>query len=234
MSVPGPIFPPRKNRWSKKENPRVSCRKYRAVSIYFADNTKLIIRSIPLNKLPATPFAVIHPFFSNKDRENINSKILAIKQLKRKKTFNEQIRHILNENHFEKNTRLNTKIKVLQHICSIMQKDGYVDNDFFPSVIERENMSSTAFEAAAIPHAIKMEAKKTGMFVLLAHAGIVWEKTTVKLVVLLTISKDDRKLFREVFDNLSTILTEHSHVAHLCAAKNYAEFVQILFNLEHA
>lgn len=38
---------------------------------------------------------------------------------------------------------------------------GYVDNTFKKDLLEREKMSSTAFENFAIPHAMKMYANKT-------------------------------------------------------------------------
>ncbi|WP_283657309.1 PTS sugar transporter subunit IIA [Paenibacillus sp. RC343] len=109
-----------------------------------------------------------------------------------------------------------------------MNRDGYTDEDFFAKIMEREAMSSTAFGQVAIPHAIKMESRKTGMFIYLNPNGIKWDNFNVKIVLLITVSGEDRKIFRDVFDALATILTDDKHVNLLSSVHSFDHFINQL------
>ena len=58
---------------------------------------------------------------------------------------------------------------------------GYVDDEFENEIISRKNMSSTAFGSFAIPHAMKMHAKKTGMNIVISETPISWNQQDVYL-----------------------------------------------------
>ncbi|MEC0184768.1 BglG family transcription antiterminator [Paenibacillus peoriae] len=187
-----------------------------------------IISSAQLHKIPEVPYVVITPFFIESDREKVSNKIFELKEQKKKNQFKIQLESFLDERHFYNSTALSGKEDVLRFICQIMNQDGYTDEDFWGKIMEREAMSSTAFGHVAIPHAIKMESRKTGMFIYLNPNGIKWDSSTVKIVLLLTISGEDRKIFRDVFDALATILTDDKNVNLLSSTHSFDDFINKL------
>lgn len=188
----------------------------------------LIISSAQLHKIPEVPYVVITPFFIESDREKVSTKITELKEQKKKNQFKLHLKSFLDERHFYYAVEKSRKEDVLQFICHAMYRDGYVDEDFFIKIMEREAMSSTAFGQVALPHAIKMESRKTGMFIYLNANGINWDNSIVKIVLLITVSEDDRKIFRDVFDALATILTDDIHVNLLSSIDNFDNFINQL------
>jgi lichenan operon transcriptional antiterminator len=191
-------------------------------------NSDLIISAVQLNSVPKVPFVLINPFFSNIDINKVANKISELKEMKRKDSFKKNINRMMDQQIFENTESILTQEDALTRMCHIMEQHDYVDASFVLNVMEREAMSSTAFGRVAIPHAIKMNAKKTGMFALISERGIQWGDLTVNIVLLLCVNKEDRKLFHEVFDALATILTEDGNISQILTAEDYPSFVDNL------
>ncbi|MBT2730910.1 PRD domain-containing protein, partial [Bacillus sp. ISL-75] len=191
-------------------------------------NCDLVITAVQLNSVPKIPYVVINPFFTSVDQNKVANKIRELKETKRKDSFKKNIEVIMDDQLFEVVHSVGTKEETLTMMCEIMERKEFVDSGFLTNVIEREAMSSTAFGRIAIPHAIKMNAKKTGMFVLINSKGIVWDDLTVNLVLLLSVSKDDRRIFHDVFDSLATIFTEDGNVLQIVSATDFQSFVDLL------
>ena len=75
---------------------------------------------------------------------------------------------------------------------------------------------------------MKMNAKKTGMFVIINEKPIPWGQNQVNLILMLSINRNDRNLFNEVFENLTMILTEPDAMKKVLECKTYQEFIQVL------
>lgn len=191
-------------------------------------NSDLIISAVHLNLVPKVPFVLINPLFLGTDKNKVANKIKELKETKQKESFKTNIEAIMDEQLFKIVNSAGTKEETIPLLCEIMEQKEFVDASFLANVTEREAMSSTAFGRIAIPHAIKMNAKKTGMFVLISDKGILWNDLTVNIVLLISVSKNDRKLFHDVFDSLATILTEEGNVSKLLTAADYKEFVDLL------
>lgn len=191
-------------------------------------SSDFIISSAQLHKIPEVPYVVITPFFIESDREKVSNKIFELKEQKKKTQFKSQLKSFLDERHFYSSAEKSEKEDVLRFICQKMNQDGYTDEHFFAKIMEREAMSSTAFGQVALPHAIKMESRKTGMFIYLNPNGIKWDHSTVKIVLLITVSGEDRKIFRDVFDALATILTDDKNVNLLSSLDHFDDFINQL------
>ncbi|WP_342042721.1 BglG family transcription antiterminator [Bacillus sp. OTU2372] len=191
-------------------------------------NCDLIISAVQLNSVPKIPYVLINPFFTSVDQNKVAQKINDLKESKRKNSFKSNIEAITEQQLFEMIDFTGTKEEILTRMCTIMEQKEFVDSNFLANVIEREAMSSTAFGRIAIPHAIKMNAKKTGMFVLISDRGIKWGDLTVNVVLLFSVSKDDRRIFHEVVDSLATIFTVDGNVSLIMNAEDYKSFVDIL------
>lgn len=81
--------------------------------------------------------------------------------------------------------------------------------------------------------AMKLNAKKSGMCLILNDDKhkIPWAGTEVNVVLMLAISKSDRKMFLDLFDSLTMILTEDENISKLISTSSYKEFKNMLVRL---
>ena len=135
---------------------------------------------------------------------------------------------IISPDLFETGNRYSTRDKLLRAMCAKLIDLGYTDSSFLGDVLERETISPTAFGQVAIPHALKMKAKKTGMSIYISRTPIEWGESYVNLVILLCFSPDQRKIFYDIFEPLSMLLMDSSHLKNLLALTEYDDFVAYL------
>lgn len=109
-----------------------------------------------------------------------------------------------------------------------MELKGYINSDFKQEVFEREAMSPTAFNGIAIPHSMRMDAIKTGMFSIVNQRSMKWGNQQVNIIFLLTINKNERKVFHEMFDSLTTILSDEINLRKLIHCNTFEEFISTI------
>lgn len=199
-----------------------------ASAIEGIDPGDLIITTVDLPSTLETEQVRVTPFCTDKDITSIKNKVEAIRHAKNKKRLHERILQISNPKLFRKNKRFANETEAIRFMVNIMQKEGYVDENYLNEVFERERRSSTAFGYIAVPHSLKMCAKKTGMFVLLNDAPFKWGEHLVKIVLLFAINKEDRALFYDVFDNLIVMLLESPFANRVIQCETYEEFIDAI------
>lgn len=187
-----------------------------------------IISTANLLPVPEQPLQVISPFFTVKDQAAIRRFIERLKQKKTQEAFKQHLNAVFSPKLFLKNPPFLNEAHTLEQTCRLMKEEGYVDKNFYSNVLEREALSTTAFGRVAIPHSMKMQSKKSGMFVILSDKGISWGNSKVHIVLLLSISSDSRRAFREIFDVLPNILSDDCNINLLLRSKNYNEFIETL------
>jgi len=193
------------------------------------NNADLILSTIPISvKSIKIPYLSISLFLSQKDINAIFQKIDSIKKEKKKIIFLSHLNKILNPKFFRRNLSFTSENEAIEYMCSILVAEEYVTETFIDEIKDRERMSSTAFNNLAIPHCMKMNAKKTGMFVIINEKPTQWGNNQVNLILMLSINRNDRNLFNEVFENLTMILTEPDAMKEVLNCTTYDDFIQIL------
>ena len=91
---------------------------------------------------------------------------------KAQKNFYSLLSEITCEELFDSSEKFSTKNGCLNYMCDILFQMGYVNSNYRTEIMEREALSSTALGNFAIPHALKMNAYKTGIFILIPEAPI--------------------------------------------------------------
>lgn len=188
----------------------------------------LIISTLPLSFCASCPLIVINPFLLEKDIENITQKIKEIKISKKQKLFREHLKYLIIPEFFERFNSFNNQSELIHHMCSKLLNFDYVDENFEKQVIERDYISSTAFDSFAIPHALKMNAKKTGMNVIILENPLDWGEKKVNLIMMLCFNRNERYIFNELFEPLTMILTNKENLKEVLKANSYEEFIDIL------
>ena len=80
------------------------------------------------------------------------------------------------------------KYEILEHLSMKLFKKGYVNNDFYNSVIEREEITSTEVgNGIALPHGNQLCVNSPKVAIAILNKPIIWEKEEVNIVFLLAI-----------------------------------------------
>lgn len=189
----------------------------------------LVISTAPVSLTLSYPVLQVQPFLREADIRSIRRKVDEIKFDKKKKRFTTYLKQIILPELFEHGTGFSGgKEEAIHTLCRKLETLGYVDENFETEVLEREEMSSTEFQNFSIPHAMKMRAKKTGMYVYLSDPPTQWDESSVSLIIMLCFKRDERYIFNEVFEPLTMILTEPATVKKLLTLHTYDEFISFL------
>ncbi|BBQ85751.1 MULTISPECIES: BglG family transcription antiterminator [Enterobacteriaceae] len=109
-------------------------------------------------------------------------------------------------------------------LCQQLQQEGFVDAEFYDSVVEREAIVSTMLgDGIALPHALGLLAKKTVVYTVIAPDGIAWGDETAHIIFLLAISKSEYEEAMAIYDIFVTFLRERA-MARLSATRSFDEF----------
>ncbi|WP_085247012.1 BglG family transcription antiterminator [Gilliamella mensalis] len=122
-----------------------------------------------------------------------------------------------------------TQKELLKKVCQRLEQSGYVEQDFYPSVIERETIVSTLLgENIAIPHTVGLLAKKTMVATILVPQGIAWNKNKIAHVIfLLAISKDEYEDTMKIY-NLFVNFVKERATKRLLNSKTFDDFRAIV------
>lgn len=193
--------------------------------------TDLILSTIPLSQLTTIPVLQINLFFNEKDRNNLGNKIKELQSHKRKKEFEGYLKEMIIPEFFDKKEGFFDQESCIDYLISKMRSKGYVDSTFKEEIMYRESVSSTAFGNFAIPHAMKMNAKKTGMNIVIINDPLEWGIHQVNLVIMLSFNKNERYIFNEIFEPITMILSEPENIKKIIGCNTYDEFIHTMVSL---
>ena len=109
-------------------------------------------------------------------------------------------------------------------LCQQLEQEGFVDEAFHASVVEREAIVSTMLgDGIALPHALGLLAQKTVVYTVMAPQGIAWGDDTAHIIFLLAISKSEYEEAMAIYDIFVTFLRERA-MTRLSATRSFDEF----------
>jgi lichenan operon transcriptional antiterminator len=181
---------------------------------------------IPVSESFGTPCVHINPFVTERDFDAIRKRVERILFEKKKARLLAQLKAISGPNIFCKNKTFANEDEAIRRLSDIMIREGYADAGFGEEVLSREHSYSTAYENIAVPHSMRMNARKTGMFVLLTDKPIPWGENAVNIVLLFSVNKETRSLFYDLFDNLIVLLLEPPNKLKVLACDTYEAFAE--------
>lgn len=194
-------------------------------------DTDLILTTIPVSQITEIPILQINIFFNEKDRTNLRNKIIDIQHLKRKTVFKNHLKTMILPDFFEKKNGFFDQDSCIDYMVNTMRKKGYVDSTFKEEIMYRESISSTSFGNFAIPHAMKMNAKKTGMNIVIVEEPLEWGAHQVNLIIMMSFNKNERYIFNEIYEPITMILSEAENVKKLISSDSYDEFINTIVAL---
>lgn len=119
--------------------------------------------------------------------------------------------------------------QVIWKMTKLLLNEEYVGDEFYKRVLQREEASSTAFGAIAIPHSIKFDGLTTAICVLINPNGIEWKDNKVNIVFLISVNKADSTYFRAIIGALIQLFEEEKIVTELSGCRNFQQFKSTIF-----
>lgn len=200
-----------------------------------AIRSDLVVSTIDLAQLATAPVVHVGPFLSRDDVDRVHAAVRAERARVSKQKLRSNVLSLMDPRLFRAVPSVPSRDAALALLCSAMQDAGYVDAEFLEDVLDRERRSSTAFgRQFAVPHSLFLDASATGIGVLVTTRPVPWGDAAVSLVLLLAVSPDQRRVFRDVLDQLIAVLGRPTGVTALvagAAADGHPGFVRALATL---
>jgi lichenan operon transcriptional antiterminator len=192
----------------------------------------LVVTPFELSGLHPARQVVVSPLLTQQDLEAVHQAVLVARRRTSWLRAVHQLRLLVDRQLFMRDPGWIDRNEVLMGLADAMERAGIVDSRFLPQVLEREAMSPTVFgEGLAVPHAMTMEARRSAIAVCVSDRPIDWNGAGVRLVLLVAFNADDRRIFRDVFDQIVVALSEPARVRKLVtAAQDYEAFIADLMD----
>lgn len=188
----------------------------------------LVVTCTPLEGL-SLPIVMISPLLSHGDVDRILMAAHSERERLTRQRLMTSLRTLIDASLFLHVTSVDTKQEALAMMCARLQEHGYVDEDFLDDCMDRERRSPTSFGGAfAIPHSMRMDAKATGISVLISDQGIPWGPSSVRVVLLFALSETGWRTFRDGLDEIIRLLGEPGTVEALSETTSAEGFLSVL------
>ena len=117
----------------------------------------------------------------------------------------------------------------LKTVCSVLYKEGCVDENFFESVMKREMISPTNIvESVAIPHGMDKYVLKNRICIITTKRPISWGKGPVSVIFLLAINFSNVSASKKVLEELYSIISDKELIEALKASDTFEKMISIL------
>lgn len=193
-----------------------------------ACHSDLIISTVG-SRLPK-PCIVINPFPLKQDFEQIRNQVEEISRLKKYAFFHQKFLQFFAPQCFICNRTDQNPQDLIRTMCRNAIDLGFARETFTQEVLRRERMSNTAFHEVAVPHAMSQHVNRSFISVSVNRPPVRWSENApaVKLVLMIGIHEDDRRIFSRIFDFLVEILSAAGNVALLEKAASFEEFTSLI------
>lgn len=192
-------------------------------------NSDLVLSTIELKEFSNT--VQLSPFLSGKDIDKVQKAINRLKQQKLVADLKESIGKYLTSERFERNVYLSSEYDYIDYLGSKLIKSQHIEPSFIELIKEREKMSATSFNnSVALPHAIEMSAKKTGISIILNDRPVQWGTHYVQVIIMIVMNQRDMKKFRQLFDFMIDTFSTSEKLEQLLLVQNYEAFIEKLFD----
>lgn len=196
-------------------------------------SSDLVISSVQPIGATAAPVVRISPFLTHQDLDRVQAEVQRERERNARRRIRTHLGRLLDPQLYFHLSKVSSREAALQMMTGRMVELGYTDEGFLDDVLERERWSETSFVGEfAIPHSLRMDAKTTGISVLVTDRPVMWGSRPVRLVILLALSPDGRDVFRDALDGIIRLLSENAYTSDLVgAAESFDSFSRALMGL---
>ena len=158
-----------------------------------SDTAELIITTFPLSHFKNTnklEIVSISPFFNYEDQLKVHEGIDSIKKKRLNQILISQFDYFFNKELFHlDNGSYKDEYDVINFLAKDLIDKNYAPKEFLTHIINREKLTSTAFNNVSVPHQFFTETMRTGTNILISKEGIHWKNNLVHIVLKMKIKR---------------------------------------------
>ena len=189
----------------------------------------LLITFEQMEPAVAIPVVRLGLFFNTQDEIQLIRVMNTLETQKMSETIRTQIGQLMDADFFYADVEATSREEILMQMGSRLEVAGIVNEDFLPSVLKRESLSSTDFDySIAIPHPLHPSSKRSMISIAVLREPIQWNHFPVKLVILLALKEEDMEFMQLFLRWLGKHLDSPDKMMCLLEAKNVESFIQAI------
>ncbi len=185
-----------------------------------------VMTTVPLlRQVEDTPVVLCRNFLDYHEQERLRTVIRESQVVSVRKYFRTLFRPSL----FFTDMDFTSRGQALAFMCGRLEAEGYVDEEFYDSVMRREAIAPTAFEPGfAFAHAMENEARRNAVCTCVLRSRIPWGDHQVKLIFLFALASSWNHTMIPVYNVMIDNLFEKSTINRLSKIRDCREFVELL------
>ena len=195
-----------------------------------ASGIDLLVSNVPVAPDFPVPVVSVTPFLGQRDAQAVSERARTILRGRRRANLERGMRTFFREDLFAIEPAAEDWRDVMLAMSEELVRRGFAFEDFPVRLLERERMAPSVYGDIAMPHPVDMDARQTAVSVALFPRGLSWGGTTVYLVVMLAIRRDDRGFFRDIFEHIASVLNNPGAVRVIARARSFEEFTEALLS----
>lgn len=190
----------------------------------------ILITTTQMDYIHSSNIYYICPLNFDDYTAELTKKLRELKFSLKKKQVLAELYHLFNPTLFFVDPPMENKVDIIEFLCTQLLKQGYVNKSYFDQVMEREGASSTDFDDLAVPHAMKCNAIKTVIPVIISHKGIIWKSKPVHVILLPTISELDKKHFAALYEVILSLFNQRNLKETVLTIHSFDDFYQYIYS----
>lgn len=194
-------------------------------------DVELLLSTMPVKTYPDLRVFELSPFPTRDQYDALQDLLDDLQEDRRVRELNERFDVFFSEELYLSCPTGSSREAILDRLCGLLAERGCVEEGFRCEVDVREQGATTAFGKIAIPHSNNMDAHKTCVAVATSTAGFDWGGQRVNVVLLMAISRLDRRVFRSLYGSLVDRFANDALVQRASACRTFEEFRALVFEL---
>lgn len=191
-----------------------------------------IFATVPLEHDLSITTITISPFLDEKDRQLINKALNMHGSGDKETMLRCETEKFFKEELFTKGLAFQNEFQVIDFMANELYDRGYVPENYYELVLEREKISSTSFgNLVAIPHPIIMNSYETVISTAILDKPIWWGNHNVQLVLMFAIKAGDRRNLDYLYNHIVEAIDDPKKVKILIEARDFIDFKSRLISL---
>lgn len=189
-------------------------------------NIDFIISTIHIPVPLPIPVIKVNTIFQKQDAKAIRKQLLL--------ENNEDILEYIQDNLIFLQQDAETQEEVIRFLYEKVKALGLVPEEFYESVLKREEASSTAFgNLVAVPHPIRPLSTKTFLAFCTLKKPVMWGNQQVQFICLLCVEKNNKQDLEKIYDLLYNIMNKASVVEEFVNITDISAFKQKVLECQH-
>ncbi|HCF55438.1 MAG TPA: PTS fructose transporter subunit IIA, partial [Bacillus sp. (in: Bacteria)] len=189
----------------------------------YKEKIDCIISTIHIPSGLPVPVIKVNSIFDDKEIKSIGQRLFT--------HVNTSVQPYIKEDLIFLNHNASTKEDVIQFLCEKAAEKRYVPENFYASVMERENTSPTAVgNSVAIPHPMQLLSEETFLMFCTLEKAVDWGDKKVQVIILFSVKRNNNEDLQRLYDFLYDIMSSQTTIEKLTQTEVIEDFQEILLS----